>query len=71
MKPYILNTTKRNHLAYKHDLTEPSLKDFNNDVEMCTYKAIKRARKEQRRLLQLDNKKARKQLKQDVRNYNI
>jgi hypothetical protein len=60
MKPYALNTEKRNHLAYKHDLTEHSLKNY------FYFKTIKRQRKEQRRLLQLDNKKARKQLKQEL-----
>ena len=63
MKPYILNTEKRNSVIIKFNLSENKLKDTFD------FKTIKRKRKQQKCLLKLENKKARKQLKQQLNNY--
>ena len=51
MKPYILNTEKRNSAIIK---------------EIDKFKKKHRKRREQKYLLRLENKKARKQLKQEL-----
>lgn len=66
MKPYILNSSKRVSLTYKFNLNEPpfgKLCIYNH----FDYKTLKRMRKEQRRSLQLEKKKARRLLKNEIR----